>query len=586
MIFFGGLAALLTVFFLGTLWPHKTKMPLGTALWGYFVKSLFLSWIWFLISYHTALGDIARLLVLAIIVIAIGFLISRKKIVLLSDQQIPFFSKFSDFAVVAIFLVLAMPALTGFGTIFTEWDSVASWNRWAKELARNEYVPMNAAYPVLWPAIWSLIYEAQGNSELWYIAKASIGAPLLFFVGYVVYKLKTGGLVSGVLLCALVFLAYVTQSKFVVSGYMDIPLALTGLVALLLTLDAIDADCPDQYREYLFLATITVSMAVLTKQGGLLIGGAVGALVFWDFLRKRLPFSYMIGLGAIVLLPALSYVQLFFSRQTSLWGNTDALLAVADKKRGEAGVFDHAYNVVFESIPELIIPLLLFGIILNLIFVRSRRGAFGLMVCAIGCVTFFIFAQCCAYGVRNSYFIFAFFITSAFVGYSSAEQWLTDRYNMQRAADLTFTEFDLARPLLLVSGAATIGLMALGIEWPENRLAEKHLKLQYTEMGSPTANIFIRNNRDLIQRYERFVTYYQMAQHFPETRKKYWLCPRTGKECIDGAVDRFGTLLVFSASWQETPETMKFIQNSLESGRAKELVKSGSYTLYEFRPQE
>lgn len=55
---------------------------------------------------------------------------------------------------------------------FVDWDALVSWNRWAIELYSNKYYPMNTGYPILFPAIWSLIYKMQGNFVINIFAKA------------------------------------------------------------------------------------------------------------------------------------------------------------------------------------------------------------------------------------------------------------------------------------------------------------------------------------------------------------------------------------------------------------------------------
>ncbi len=78
MLFFAGLAAMLSVFALGLLWPHRVATALGPTIWGYFVKALYLAWIWFLISYFSGLVDAARLISLTLAVF-VGLQLINKK---------------------------------------------------------------------------------------------------------------------------------------------------------------------------------------------------------------------------------------------------------------------------------------------------------------------------------------------------------------------------------------------------------------------------------------------------------------------------------------------------------------------------
>ncbi|MCK5745017.1 MAG: hypothetical protein KAH44_02340, partial [Oricola sp.] len=210
-----------------------------------------------------------------------------------------------------------MPALSSFGTVFSVWDAVVSWNRWGVELSRNEYEPYNAAYPILWPAVWSLIYEAQGSTTLWFIAKASIAAPLLATAFLIADQIKRPHLVSGAILALLAALVFSTQTSMVVSGYMDLPLAMTGLGALVLLIHAVDEPFNERRDELFMLAVITSAVAIITKQAWIIFAGIVGLCLLYETFLRRVAITKLLLYGLIVFFPLVAYLHMYFGLEAN-----------------------------------------------------------------------------------------------------------------------------------------------------------------------------------------------------------------------------------------------------------------------------
>ena len=94
-------------------------------MWGYFVKALYLSWIWFLVSFYTDLGQAARILALALSVIVALRLLSPRPFAASAPKENQLWRGRRIVSVLA-FVVIAMPALSSFGTVFSVWDAVVS----------------------------------------------------------------------------------------------------------------------------------------------------------------------------------------------------------------------------------------------------------------------------------------------------------------------------------------------------------------------------------------------------------------------------------------------------------------------------
>ena len=586
MIFFAGVTAILCVFGLGLLWPHRTPLPAGATIWGYFVKALYFSWIWFLISFHTNLGDGARLIALVLCTfVAMQVTAGRLPAVAASDEKLKFLSL--RYLVMTIaFIAISFPALTSFGTIFSVWDAVVSWNRWGVELSNNEYLPLTAAaYPILWPAVWSLIYEAQGATNLWFVAKASIAAPLLALGVLVTDQIKRPQLISGAMLALLVTLSISSQTLYAVSGYMDLPLAMTGLAALLLLISAVEEISPERRNELFMLAVVTSAIAMVTKQAGIIFAGIVGLCALYEAFKKRITFGRLVLYGLIVFFPLVSYLQIYFGIENNAFGNFDYLNEVADKTRGETGEFAYAVSLFQTSLPGALWPLLLVGVVLNLIFFRSYRGVIGLLALAAGAVIFIIFARCCTYGIRNGYIVLSFATASAFIGYSSAEAWVARRLPAPLFAAPEAKIISLRAPLIAGLAAALIGVSMLSIEWPEERLVEYDREIRPAQIGYKFPNQFLLDHGGMVEKSRLLTTPYMIAKYLPITEDKFFYCPQTNALCLERAKNQIGAgeILAFSPVNFENAESLAFIEESLKRGKAKVIAKSGPLTLYVFK---
>ena len=59
------------------------------------------------------------------------------------------------------------------GTVFSAWDAVVSWNRWATEWATGRIPTDSRFYPQLIPVNWSITYILQGDTLSSFSPKAS-----------------------------------------------------------------------------------------------------------------------------------------------------------------------------------------------------------------------------------------------------------------------------------------------------------------------------------------------------------------------------------------------------------------------------
>jgi hypothetical protein len=187
-----------------------------------------------------------------------------------------------------IAIILLLPLAQHIGTGFTMGDAVVSWNRWAIELFEGTYEPMNAGYPILYPGIWNLFYKAQGTSDIWWTSHLIMFVtPYLLTV--ILLKLYFHQKDSAFLFVLLALLP-ILNIQFSISGYMDIPVMILGLINLILIYQA-DKNLNSRfYSNHIYVALIFGGLAFGTKQAG--ISFLLFTLIYILYNRSRIDFGY------------------------------------------------------------------------------------------------------------------------------------------------------------------------------------------------------------------------------------------------------------------------------------------------------
>jgi hypothetical protein len=159
------------------------------------------------------------------------------------------------------------------GTVFIEWDALASWNRWACDWGANHFPKMTHGYPQLLPACWSLSYAFTGEVGLSVFPKAVMPLYCLFSL-LAIYDLHR---IMGHSGCALgVVVAYglmiaTLRFRTLASGYADVPVAFFALSAVYLLLIARYAGNATERDKSVLLGAAAAGLAAIAKQAGLYV---------------------------------------------------------------------------------------------------------------------------------------------------------------------------------------------------------------------------------------------------------------------------------------------------------------------------
>lgn len=176
---------------------------------------------------------------------------------------------------VALLLFLVSTMIFNTGEIFSSWDGVFSWNRWAIDFYNNIFPPSTYHYPQLIPANWSVSYVLCGY-PFQFIAKGMM--PL--FLIFPVYALIIMGILkrSQFLIYSVFFLFPGMRDLNWTDGFVDVPVAFFSIMVFICLSEVIKNE--EDNGKYIILGTLFACGAAVTKQAGIFILLSYPFLVF------------------------------------------------------------------------------------------------------------------------------------------------------------------------------------------------------------------------------------------------------------------------------------------------------------------
>ncbi len=200
--------------------------------------------------------------------------------------------------------------------VFTGWDDVASWNRWALDWAEGRFPGHTWNYPQAVPVAWAITYAFMGTDEVQSFAR---GMMPLFGLGAMVALARGGGRDRLAGLAAAWFAGtFLARVNNVTAGLADLPVAFLAAVAL--SELPRPGEPPDAARSPR-RAALLAGGAALVKQAGLAVAAVVPVLAALASPRGRRLRGALAGWGlaALVALPwyALKQAEIAAGRETS-----------------------------------------------------------------------------------------------------------------------------------------------------------------------------------------------------------------------------------------------------------------------------
>lgn len=212
------------------------------------------------------------------------------------------------------------------GTVFSAWDAVVSWNRWATVWASNA-VPLDSGfYPQLVPLNWSITYVLLGSPAIQFFAKALMPVfGIMMLVGFLSLCLQTRRshfLISVIVLYPL-FKTFLDRGMS--DGYVDIAVAFFTFATLYILIRARDAADIEQMDRLYILGALFSAGAAVTKQTGVYIALCYPILVIVNLLDSKSPVdnSQRIRLLSSYAVIALLWVSWYVFKAARLYMGVD-----------------------------------------------------------------------------------------------------------------------------------------------------------------------------------------------------------------------------------------------------------------------
>jgi len=269
----------------------KGNTPIKVILYS-FAFSLFVN---YLIVYHLTLAGsytpVSAYIILAAELILIIFLAVKGRLRIERSLHLEMPAGFRGLVQnaipVSMLLILAGSLYLFFsnlGSVFTHWDAVFSWNRWAIDWYLNDIPGLTYLYPQLIPANWSLSYVLMQDHTLQFAAKSimPLFAIFILFVFYDLYLVKKNAVfVLSIFFFSALSLLY--SFSYIDSGYVDFAVAFFSM----LTFHAILRSDPDDPGSNNIVVLLFATAAAATKQAGLIILIFSVIWLVWRMVKNR-----------------------------------------------------------------------------------------------------------------------------------------------------------------------------------------------------------------------------------------------------------------------------------------------------------
>ena len=412
---------------------------------------------------------------------------------------------------------------------FDTWDAVVSWNRWAEELMRGEYVPYQNPYPILWPTLWSLIYSAQGTEfvQIWTKHLQLVIVVLTVLVAWELGR-KKSIFAAGTFLLILAASSNELLSKFT-HGYMDEPVAVliaTAVVSFVLFDE--QANSSLEQKLIWLLPFWLLGLAAVTKQAGwpLLFVGLV--IATFDFragtVNSKLFMAALVGL----LIPLMTFLFLFLTHVGAApprAGAIDVLVGLSAANTEIEGNFQRGFSWLL-SMKSLSDAIRLFGTAVMLgalFFLRGRIRLVVLLTALLVIVGSIGTGICCSYDDRNSKWLVALSIagiTCVLSALSGAK--IPDRLTRHIQSSKHFSAWNekLSSPLLQLDNRMVFASLPCFLVFASvvERAADPYIHRSMSVMqtlGGKASAVALKNDIEQSEDCAVVFSAYPMVRHNP-----------------------------------------------------------------------
>jgi hypothetical protein len=565
LVFSGVLAAIFYPLLLGAVWPARDGSDFSEAVLGLIAKSLWLSWLVVVVSYWLK-RDIPFLALLGLVTIVLAYQWLRgRRFVVVTN---PWFVAITLIVTAGLCLFCYFGGFNSdYRLIFMTNDALVSWNRWGIELTENTFKPYNAAYPLLFPGIWSLIYKAQGASAVWIFAKLTTFVGPIILAGTICVLFASRSVLAASIYSVFVFqFFFVTKASSILLGNMDAPVAIMCLAAGILMVAAIDKiERGESSDETVVLAGLFSGLASITKQPGTVM---------------LLPLLYLVGMGlwsgkigkragliaiAVGAIPLATFMVMFLSQEPNPLGNIEQLQGIT------ASVNKIPLLAAFHHVEAMLPVWMLAGLLLlafgNILYLRRLSGQMGILFLVLGIVGFFVFSKCCAYHERNGWWIVALLAMSSMATLCRFDFW---RVGSANRMPVQYLPTALAA-LSIAAAAVTQGRIS------DEAIVSMQFHEQEKVLGPHAGPILRKTLQPILNRGDVLITEFGETRWFPGMEDFFVNCVSSSKKCVASALVKHeggNTFVLIQRGVFEYPSMVSLL--TLE----KRMAESGGFELY------
>lgn len=413
MIFNGLLSLFLYLFYLGSfvsliLTPNNHKKYFLNLTIISIIASLYLSW--FIVFVNIIFGFKVNIFYLYFIVtLANCYLIYNK------NFNLNYFN-FKDLILFFLFLTIFTNFIRTPDFIFTfnHGDAVLSYNRWAIEIYENKINNLFGYYPLLWPGVWSLIYDSQGNANFWIFTKLSVLiVPFLYLLinFKFLYNKRYLEFYFFIVIFFQVFLQWPFK-VFIFSGYMDNLVTLLSIILFMMILDNF-INNPKKIEYNLFALSLLTGLISITKFSGMFT-----MFFYWYFLyylkKKKIIKKNFTRLNFITsIIPSILFLIIYLIVQDfSLKNNNIIYLLNNSAKEAYHNIFLTSFLRIFQIINPFLLLLMISLSLINF-FKKDDISKLGKNFFIIFILGILIFSTV-SYDNRNSFYLIFFLIISSY----------------------------------------------------------------------------------------------------------------------------------------------------------------------------
>jgi hypothetical protein len=484
--------------------------------------------------------------------------------------------------------ILYGPRIT---SVFTAWDAVVSWDRWAVDWAHNHFPGSTWHYPQLIPANWSLTYQFMNDARIKFFAKGYMGWMEIFIllIPFIlgVNKRQVGYFI-GVVITAGLQLFMGSRGN----GYVDSSVAFFALSSVACLIIAQQE--PDHAEpKYVYLGAVIAAGAAITKQAGLWAAVAYPFLMFFSFKRENRKSLYrylpgIIGIYALIIFPWYGYkeYQVSIGRDGSEIMSTTTL---ATQGRSLFQRIGHSLGLIQTKLSYRMIPGEWVMILLGLLMLIACGDGFFLPLFGWFIVPFYlIWAIYFSYDTRNFNMVVPLVGLTAGIGAQKVIEWMEKIKSRPLSKSLPFANQPkrshrfqgFNKPFISFKiGYLVIPVLAiflLPLIYTNADMVNTSVAMQ-KEMGNSQVNDNIYAYQAQYGLQGKILTDYQYLGFLPGLQDNYqWADSSDPTSFIEQVNEPQVRYALLNTEWI-SPEVANYVRQNIISGSMKTIFEEGPY---------